>query len=457
MCNQRVRCRVFLQSFGCSSNVADGEFMAGCLAEAGFELVGSAREADVLIYNTCAVKTPTENRAVEILKRAGQMRDKRLVITGCLPLINFKRLKDEVRFDAALGPSCGPSIVDVVQKAVTGKSRIFLKLKHDAKLGLLLPRRAINPIIGIVPVAQGCLGACSYCCVVFARGRLHSHSIQDIVKRVDADLDAGAREIWLTGQDMASYGMDLGVDLADLLRAVCCLERDFIVRVGMMTPNLVLDMLPDLVEAFQNEHIFKFVHSPVQSGDDQVLKRMNRLYTTEEFKLIVEAFRKAIPSITLATDVICGFPGETDEAFEHSLRLIENTKPDVVNISKFFSRPRTAAETMNPKVPPQSVTARSRRMANLVRRISLEKNKAWMNWQGTVLVDERGKQPGTFIGRNFAYKPIVIRSSDKRLLGNSVNVRVTKVFQTYLEADIVGLIDHGAACSCSANAAVTCE
>jgi len=449
-CDQRVRCRVFLQSFGCSSNVADGEFMAGCLAEAGFELVRSAREANVVIYNTCAVKTPTENRAVEILKRAGQMRDKRLVITGCLPLINPKRLEDEVQFDAALGPSCGSSIVDVVQKAVTGQSQILLKPKHEAKSSLLLPRLAANPVIGIVPVAQGCLGACSYCCVVFARGRLRSHSIQDIVKRVEADLDAGVREIWLTGQDMASYGRDIGVDLADLLRVVCSLERGFSVRVGMMTPNLVLDMLPDLVEAFRNEHMFKFVHLPIQSGDDQVLKRMNRLYTTEEFTLIVEAFRNALPSMTLATDVICGFPGETDEAFERTLRLIENTKPDVVNISKFFSRPRTAAEAMSHKVPPQSVTARSRRMANLVQRISHEKNKAWINWQGQVLVDECGKQPGTFIGRNFAYKPIVIKSSDERLLGKFVNVRVAKAFQTYLEAEIVDLKDHGAACSRSA-------
>jgi len=434
--DERGRCRVFLKSFGCSSNVADGEFMAGCLAEAGFELVGSPKEADVLIYNTCAVKTPTENRAIEILKRAGQMRNKRLLITGCLPLVDFKRLKDEVRFDAALGPSCGPKIVEAIQKTVKSETGALLKPDRNVKTNLFLPRRVINPVVSIIPVAQGCLGSCSYCCVVFARGRLRSHSIHDIVKRVQADLDSGAREIWLTGQDMASYGRDVGVKLTSLLQEVYSLEGDYVVRVGMMTPNLALDMLPDLVKAFQNEHVFKFLHLPVQSGDDEVLKSMNRLYTVKQFELIVRAFRNAMPTITLATDVICGFPSESEEAFERTLHLIEEVKPDIVNISKFFSRPGTAAEKMKLKIPPKEVTARSKRAANLVRKTSLEKNRAWMNWQGRILIDERGKQPGTLIGRNFAYKPIVVKSVDDRLLGSFVDVCVTKTFQTYLEAEI---------------------
>jgi len=417
--------------------VADGEFMAGCLAEAGFQLVDSAEEADVLIYNTCAVKAPTENRVIEILKRAGQMRDKWLVVTGCLPLINFRRLKDEVQFDVALGPNCGSSIVETVQKVINNESQILSKPICNTEPSLSLPRRAVNPVISIIPVAQGCLGSCSYCCVVFARGRLRSHSVHDVVRRTQTDLDSGAQEIWLTGQDMASYGRDIDVDLADLLREVCALEGDYLVRVGMMTPNLASDMLPELVQSFQNNHVFKFVHLPVQSGDNQVLKRMNRLYTVEEFELIVDTLRNAIPSITLATDVICGFPGESEEAFERTLSLIDEIKPDIVNISKFFSRPRTAAEGMKPRVAPQEITARSKRMANLVRKISLEKNRAWTNWQGRILIDERGKQSGTLIGRNFAYKPIVIKTLDQKLLGNFVNVCVTKTYQTYLEAELI--------------------
>jgi threonylcarbamoyladenosine tRNA methylthiotransferase CDKAL1 len=209
------------------------------------------------------------------------------------------------------------------------------------------------------------------------------------------------------------------------------------IRVGMMTPNLALDVLDDLIEAFQNEHVFKFIHLPVQSGSDQVLKRMNRLYTVDQFRSLVETFRNAIPQVAVATDVICGFPSETRDDFDQSLSLVEEVKPDVVNISKFFARPRTAAEKMDPKVPPAKVSERSRRMTHLVKGISFEKNRTWLNWKGCILVDEHGKQPDTFIGRNFAYKPIVVRSKNESLLGTFVNVRVTKAFQTYLEAEII--------------------
>ena len=246
-----------------------------------------------------------------------------------------------------------------------------------------------------------------------------------------------AKEIWLTGQDMACYGRDIDLNLVNLLQEVCSIKGDFFVRVGMMTPNYVLDMLDELVEAFRNEHVFKFLHLPVQSGDNEALKRMNRFYSVEDFQRIIEAFRRAIPNITISTDVICGFPTESEEAFERTLTLIEQVKPDIVNVAKFFSRPGTLAEKMESIVSASNVTERSKRLAELVRRISAEKNRAWMNWTGKTLIDEKGKQPDSWIGRNFAYKPIVIKSEDETLFGKFLNVRVVTTFQTYLEAAIV--------------------
>jgi len=437
MREKREQCRVFVKSFGCSSNVADGEFIVGCLSKADFEIVENPEEADVLIYNTCAVKTPTENRVIEVLKKAGAMKDKRLMVAGCLPLINLERLKAEVEFDGALGPSCAVNVVEAVHKVLKNEQGVWLNGNVEAKPCLDLPKHAVNPIVSIVPAAYGCLGSCSYCCVVFARGRLRSFRTDEVVRRVRLDLDSGAKEVWLTGQDMACYGRDIGVSLVDLLREVCEIEGEFLVRVGMMTPNLVLDMLPELVEAFRNEHVFKFVHLPVQSGDDDVLKRMNRLYSVEDFKRIVEAFRRAIPNITLSTDIICGFPGESVEAFERTLQLIKDVRPDIVNVSKFFPRPRTPAEEMTPRVYPLEVKERSRRIANLARQISMEKNSGWMNWKGPILIDELGKQANSLIGRSFAYKPIVVKTENRSLLGKFVNVYVTKAFQTHLEAEII--------------------
>jgi MiaB-like tRNA modifying enzyme len=422
--------RVFVESFGCSTNMADGEFIMGSLLTAGYEIVNKIEDADVLVYNTCAVKTPTENRMIDTLKKAPKT--KKVIVTGCLPLINFDRLKREVRFDGILGPAPGIKIVEVIQRIARGEQVILLNV--NAKPGLALPRCLKNPIVSIVPVSYGCLGACSYCCVVFARGRLRSYSIDEIVGRVKSDVASGAKEVWLTSQDMACYGRDMGVTLADLLEKICRVEGSFLVRIGMMTPNYALDILDELVEAYRHRKIFKFLHLPVQSGDDEVLKQMRRFYTVEDFNQIVARFRRAIPNITIATDVICGFPCETAEAFERTMHLIEKVKPDIVNISKFFPRPNTLAEKLGPKVPPSEIRERSKRMAKLVRRVALERNQAWIDWRGQILIDEKGKKPDSWIGRNFAYKPIVVKSRES-LLGKNVNVHVTKAFQTYLEAE----------------------
>ena len=441
MSEKRPRFRVFVESFGCSSNLADGESIVGCLLKAGFEVVDELQDADLLICNTCAVKTPTENRMIEILKRMAAAKNRRLIVTGCLPLINFERLKAEVEFDAVLGPGHCADIVDAAHKVLNNERVVWLDGNAATKPCLDLPRSAVNPVVAIIPVSYGCLGSCSYCCVVFARGHLRSCSADEVVRRVKRDLDSGAKEVWLTAQDMACYGRDIGLDLVDLLREVCSVKGEFRVRVGMMTPSRVLKMLPDLVDAFQNQNVFKFIHLPVQSGDDEVLKSMNRSYSNKDFTRIVEAFREAIPSITLATDVICGFPSETQDAFEKTLRLIEKVKPDVVNVSRFFPRPKTSAEKMVPKVSQLDVKKRSQKMSSLAKRISTEKNSAWMHWKGRILVDECGKKPNSFIGRNFAYKPIVVKSRDQSLLGDFVDVHVIKTFRTYLEAEFVDSSD----------------
>jgi len=427
--------RVFVKSFGCSANLADGEVLAGCLATAGYELVNSASSTDMIVYNTCAVKGPTENRMIETLKRVPP--GKKLVVAGCLPLINFERLSREVQFDAAVGPAAGDAIIEVAERVSGGEKVLALKEAARNKPGLDLPRVQLSPVISIVPVNYGCLGSCAYCCVVFARGHLRSYTVHEIVDRVRKDLDRGLREFWITSQDVACYGKDQGTSLAELLDALSAIDGGFKIRVGMMTPNVALTILEDLVKAYQSEHVFKFIHLPVQSGDDQTLKRMRRFYSVDDFKGIVDVFRARFPEITLSTDVICGFPGESEEAFEKSLELVKEVKPDVVNVSKFFARPRTLAVAMvNEFVPLTEIKRRSRLMAELAREVALERNRRSVGWTGEILVDEAGKIRGSWVGRNFAYKPIVVKSADN-LLGKSLRVEVTGAFQTHLEAEVI--------------------
>jgi len=422
--------RVYVKSFGCSANLADGEVIAGCLSKAGFEVVADPQDAEILVYNTCAVKSPTENRVMDILRKAPE--DKRLVVTGCLPLINFERLKNEVEFDGVAGPAPGDKIVEVLRRVVAGEKVVYLGGVSKPSLGL--PRIAVNPVVSVVPVNYGCLGSCSYCCVRFARGRLRSYSVDEVVGRVKRDLVSGVKEVWLTSQDTGCYGRDIGASLAGLLMRVCGVEGDFFVRVGMMNADHVLGMLDELVEAYKCGKVFKFLHLPVQSGDDGVLELMNRRYTVEEFKAVVEAFKEKFPRLTLSTDVICGFPGESREAFENTKNLMAEVQPDIVNVSKFFSRPRTPAENMF-ALPPEEVNRRSREVAELSKRISFEKNRSWLGWEGKVLFDERGKGE-SWMGRNFAYKPVVVKDGES-LLGLFAQVRVVNAFSTYLEAEIL--------------------
>ena len=421
---------VYIKSFGCSANQADGEIIAGCLLNAGYKIVDKPNDAKLLIYNTCAVKTPTENRIIDILRKVG--REKQLIVTGCLPVINFKRLKNSVNYDALTGPGPGMKIIDVVKRVINGEK--VVSFENNLVCDLDLPRIPLNPLVSIIPINHGCLGDCSYCCVHNARGKLRSNPIEKIVNRVKRDVDFGIKEFWLTSQDTACFGKDIDKSLVDLVNEVCKVKGDFYIRLGMMNPDNVFNIIPEIVEAYNHEKVFKFLHLPVQSGDDKVLDMMNRRYSVEQFKEIVSVFRESFPLLTLSTDIICGFPGESKDAFKNTIRLITDIEPDIVNVSKFFSRPKTPAENLTP-LPPKELNRRSIELSALSKNISFEKNKAWLNWKGKILLDEKGKE-GSLMGRNFAYKPIVIKTCEP-LLGKFVEVHIIDVYPTYLEAEIL--------------------
>ena len=263
--------QVFIRSFGCSANQADSEVLAGCLNQAGYKLSVSEQDADLLVFNTCAVKGPTENSIIDALKNVPK--DKKVIVAGCLPKISFDRLQKEVRFDGAVGPAIGQGIVDVVSRVWAGERVVDLD-GLSAMPELDLPRVKSSPVVSVVPISYGCLGSCAYCCVVHARGHLRSYSVKEILNRVQFDIATGTKEFWVTAQDTACYGRDLQSNLAELLSALVELPGDFKVRVGMMTLNMVTDMQGSLIEAFKSEKVFKFLHLPVQSGDDETLRRM---------------------------------------------------------------------------------------------------------------------------------------------------------------------------------------
>ncbi|MBC8497691.1 radical SAM protein, partial [Candidatus Bathyarchaeota archaeon] len=261
-----------------------------------------------------------------------------------------------------------------------------------------------------------------------ARGRLRSFPPGMIVEDARQAIEGGCREIWVTAEDTASY-RDGDVRLPGLLDSITGLEGRFYVRVGMMTPNQAEPILDDLIEAYRLDKVFKFLHVPVQSGNDEVLRRMGRRYTVADFRGLVARFREAIPDLSLSTDIICGFPGETEGQFADSVRLVEEMGLDALNISRFWPRPGTEAAELDGQLHGRETKGRSRELSSLWRSLLAERNQSWVGWEGEAVIDEEGRD-GTMVGRNLAYKPIVVKSPV--LLGDIVTVKITEAKSSYL-------------------------
>lgn len=419
--------RIFAEAFGCSSNFADYEIASGLLKQHGFELVYSPEDADIIVIFTCVVKTPTENKMIRRIKEHKEL-NKPLVVAGCMPKAEQWLVEDIAPDASLLGPDAIFKVAEVVDETLKGSKVRCLENLRTPKT--CLPRVRVNPVVHIAPIASGCLGNCSYCIVKLARGGIFSYSSETIVEDTSMSISSGAKEIWVTAQDTAAYHAE-GVLLPELLERLSALDGQFRIRVGMMTPNLALPILSDLIKAFQAENVFKFLHVPVQSGNDEILDRMNRQYTVDDFIKLVARFREQIPGLSLSTDIICGFPRETQDQFRDSIQLVEEVEPDVLNISRFGARPGTGAAHLGWQVPGGEIKRRSTLLADRWRKIARERNEKWLGWKGEVLVDEEGKA-GSWVGRNCSYKPVVLK--EKLSLGSFVEAQVYDIRPQYLLA-----------------------
>ncbi len=414
---------ISITTYGCAMNQSDSERIAGILRENNFEI---SDDGEILILNTCSVKTPTERKIIKKLKEL-EISERKVIVSGCLPAAN-PDIADKFKNFSFIGNNI-IDIVDAVKSISEGKR--FIKLS-GLKNKFCIPGIRQNPVVEIVPIAEGCLGSCSYCQTRLARGNLHSYPTNEIVRQIQNAVSSGVKEIWITAQDTGAYGIDTGENLPDLLERICEISYDFRVRIGMMNPNHVLDFLDELISVYKNDKIYKFLHIPVQSGDDKILRDMKRDYKVEDFKRIVEEFRNNF-DITISTDVITGFPTETEKEFENTLNLIKEIRPDVLNISRFWPRPGTSAEKLN-QHHGRVTKSRSRRMNNLFGELGLEQNRKWVGWRGRALVSE--KTENGFFARNFAYKPIILKSKEN-LFGRSVDVKITDSTYYDLRGEII--------------------
>jgi len=418
--------KVYFNTSGCSINFSESESMKGLLKTAEFEIVESPDDAFVIVVNICTVKGN-----INALKTLRHLKkdypNKKFVVAGCITKNIIPDIREVAPDCSLISTNSISEIVSVMEETINDNPiEVLVPEEYNEKINL--PKVRKNPVVGIVPISSGCLGYCAYCSVKLVKGKLKSYPIEQIIKEVKSALKDGCKEIWLTSQDTGSYGKDIGTGIIELLNEIVSIEGGFMVRLGMMNPNHAIGILDELIEVYKDPKIFKFLHIPVQSGNDEILQLMKRQYLVKDFKKIVEKFREHFDNITLATDIICGFPTETKEQFQDSISLMEKLKLDVINISKFNARPGTEAYKME-QVKGEDIKNRSRLLTSVFDWIGYGINKKWLNWEGSVLVDDIGKE-GTVMARNFAYKPIAIMGKFK--LGDKVKVKITDVTKHYL-------------------------
>lgn len=420
--------KVWVEAFGCSANIADAEIIKGLLCNNGYELTSIRKNSDVSVLVTCAVKDATEHRMISKIKRYSK--DKPLVVAGCLPKTSMKLIESYSPDSSLMGPQSLDRTLQVVDASLNGRKVVALEDSMSTKLNF--PRLRLNPVISIIEISSGCLSECSFCQTKLAKGSLKSYRIGEIVRQMEDDVAANCKEIWLTSTDNGCYGFDLKTDLVELLEQCSNVEGEFKIRVGMMNPMYVPKFLDRLISLYRdNDKMFKFLHMPVQSGSERILRKMKRGHTAKIFLDVVKELRKKIPAITIATDIITGFPSESESDFEETLNLIEVSQPDVINSSRYSPRPGTVASKY-PRLNTKIVKERSTKLHERIKKTSMSRNQMWYGWNGKILIDEL-LENGKIQGRNYAYRPVIInlpraeKFDPKRLLGHSLSVKVVEI------------------------------
>uniref|UniRef100_A0A1B6KGQ2 tRNA-t(6)A37 methylthiotransferase n=1 Tax=Graphocephala atropunctata TaxID=36148 RepID=A0A1B6KGQ2_9HEMI len=412
---------IYMKTWGCTHNSSDSEYMAGQLAAYGYTLTDEKEKADLWLLNSCTVKNPAEDHFRNEID-AGRSRGKAVVVAGCVP--QGAPRADYLKGLSVIGVQQIDRVVEVVEETLKGNSvRLFGQKKvAGRKVGgasLTLPKVRRNPLIEIIAINTGCLNQCTYCKTKHARGDLGSYPPEEIVERARQSFSEGVKEVWLTSEDTGTYGRDIGSSLPQLLwRLVDEVPADCMLRVGMTNPPYILEHLEDMAAILSHPRVYAFLHVPVQSGSDSVLADMKREYCREDFVRVVDFLRQRVPGITIATDIICGFPTETDQDFEDTMSLCAQYRFPSLYINQFFPRPGTPAARLQ-RIPPAEVKKRTKRLSELFQSYELYKDKLGSTQR--VLITEEAFDGKHLVGHNKFYEQILVENRPG-LMGRSVEV-----------------------------------
>jgi MiaB-like tRNA modifying enzyme len=407
---------IFIKTYGCTLNQADSDAIKGILENAGFSVRTVDNLSEIynpnptIIINTCTVKRATRQKILyELQKLNGKAN---LIVSGCLASADPSSInKYAPKASIVTAPNIS-RINEAVDYAEHGIKANFDDYKKIDRLSFFSPQASA---IARIPLGDGCLSNCSFCETKRARGPLNSFSPELVIEAIKLSIARGAREIELTSQDTGAYGADIKTDIIKLLEKVDKIDGNFKVRLGMMNPEFIKHFGSRLCELLQRDHFYRFVHLPVQSGSDNVLKDMRRQYTAEEAMHAIEMLRSHVNGISIETDIIVGFPTESDSNFIETLSFIKDAKPEITNISKFSPMPHTDASKL-PQLPYYVVNKRSVELSRLVRSQQLEKNKKFIGSDVDIIITESNSI--SYNGRTGSYNEVVVKK------GNGMQIEI---------------------------------
>ncbi|GBF36415.1 tRNA (N(6)-L-threonylcarbamoyladenosine(37)-C(2))-methylthiotransferase [Methanofervidicoccus abyssi] len=405
---------IYIEGYGCTLNTADTKIIKNSLKLfKDFQIVDTVEDADIVVINTCVVRLETENRMISRIEYFRSL-NKKIVVAGCMP----KALREKVidKADLLIMPREAHLSGEMIyrhfkDKGVSRPSNVNIneKLKYLKPEGLIMP----------LPISEGCVGKCTYCIVKVARGDLLSYDKDLLVKKAREYVDSGVKHILITAQDTACYGFDKGYTLPDLLKDIIfSVEGVYTMRIGMMHAKNVPEIIDDLLDCYRSDKIAKFLHLPLQSGDDKVLKDMKREYTVDEFIDIVKEFKRKVKDLNFNTDIIVGFPTESEENFENTLEVLKKIKPDYIHGAKYTPRRHTLAAKMK-QIDTKIRKMRSKILDKLRRELSYENNKKYIGKTLKVLITEKGK------GIAHNCKVVKFNWEDGLKVGNFIDVKIT--------------------------------
>ncbi|NXB14095.1 CDKAL methylthiotransferase, partial [Rhagologus leucostigma] len=428
--------KIWIRTWGCSHNNSDGEYMAGQLAAYGYKITEDSAEADLWLLNSCTVKNPAEDHFRNSIKKA-QEGKKKVVLAGCVPQAQPRQ--EYLKGLSIIGVQQIDRVVEVVEETIKGHSVRLLGQKKDngKRLGgarLDLPKIRKNPLIEIISINTGCLNACTYCKTKHARGDLASYPIEELVDRAKQSFQEGVCEIWLTSEDTGAYGRDIGTDLPTLLwKLVEVIPEGAMLRLGMTNPPYILEHLEEMAKILNHPRVYAFLHIPVQSASDSVLMDMKREYCVADFKQVVDFLKEKVPGITIATDIICGFPGETDEDFLETMKLVELYRFPSLFINQFYPRPGTPAAKML-QVPAAVKKQRTKDLSQLFHSYNPYDHK--VGERQRVLVTEESFDSNYYVAHNPFYEQVLV-PKDPLLMGKMVEVNIYEAGKHFMKGQPV--------------------